>query len=201
MLAALKLCRERKPMTRALFLIVVAALVLPVPVGQAAVEIEGITFEKTFRAEDTVLHLRGMGLLRYLVFIKAYVGALYMPSPEDAADPLGASPRRLELEYFHAIRAEDFADATRQKIADNVTPETLAAIAERLERFNGLYRDVQPGDRYALTYLPGRGTELSLNGVPLGRIAGEDFAAAVFAIWLGPAPIDEGFRDSLLGVR
>ena len=189
-------------MTRALFWIVVAALVLPAPVGQAAVKIEGIAFDKTFRVEDTILHLRGYGLLRYLVFIKAYVGALYMTPAEEARDPLGAtSPRRLELEYFHAIRAEDFAEATRQKIADNVTPETLAAIAERLERFNDLYRDVQPGDRYALTYLPGRGTELSLNGVPLGSIAGEDFAAAVFAIWLGPAPIDEGFRDSLLGVR
>lgn len=188
-------------MKRALFWIVVAAFVFPVPVGQAAVEIEGIAFDETFHVEDTVLHLRGYGLLRYLVFIKAYVGAFYMPPPENAGDPLGASPRRLELQYFHAIRAEDFADATRQKIADNVTPATLAAIAERLARFNALYRDVQPGDRYALTYLPGRGTELSLNGVALGSIPGEDFAAAVFAIWLGRVPIDEGFRDSLLGDR
>jgi hypothetical protein len=188
-------------MTRALFWIVVAALVLPAPVGQAAVKIEGIAFDKTFRVEDTVLHLRGYGLLRYLVFIKAYVGALYMPPSQRAEDPWGTSPRRLELEYFHAIRAEDFAKATRQKITDNVTPDTLATIAERLAQFNALYRDVQPGDRYALTYLPGRGTELSLNGISLGRIPGEDFAAAVFAIWLGPAPIDEGFRDDLLGVR
>jgi hypothetical protein len=188
-------------MTRALFLIVVAALIVPAPAGHAAVEIEGIAFDKTFRVEDTVLHLRGAGLLRYLVFIKAYVGALYMPPSDRAENPLGTSPRRLELEYFHAIRAADFAEATRQKIADNVPPETLTAIAERLERFNGFYRDVQPGDRYALTYLPGKGTELSLNGTPLGRIEGEDFAAAVFAIWLGPAPIDEGFRDDLLGVK
>lgn len=188
-------------MTRTLLLIVVAALVLPVSVGQAAVKIEGISFEESYRADDTQLHLRGYGLLRYLVFIKAYVGAFYMPPHEDAARALGPTPRRLELSYFHAISGADFAEATRQKIADNVTPETLAGIAERLERFNGFYRDVQPGDRYALTYLPGKGTELSLNGTPLGRIEGEDFAAAVFAIWLGPDPIDEGFRDTLLGVR
>ena len=129
------------------------------------------------------------------------MGALYLLPEEDSARALGPTPRRLELSYFHGISAADFAEATRQKIADNVTPATLSAIAERLERFNGFYRDVQPGDRYALTYLPGKGTELSLNGTPLGRIEGEDFAAAVFAIWLGPAPIDEGFRDSLLGVR
>ena len=188
-------------MTRVLLFTVVAALVLPVSVGQAAVKIEGVTFENSYRANDTLLQLRGYGLLRHFVFIKAYVGAFYMLPKEDAARALGPTPRRLELSYFHAISAADFAEATRQKIADNVTPEALEAIDEHLERFNGLYRDVQPGDRYALTYLPGKGTELSLNDIPLGRIEGEDFAAAVFAIWLGPAPIDEGFRDSLLGVR
>ena len=188
-------------MTRVLSFIVVAALALPASVGQAAVKIEGITFETSYRANDTLLQLRGYGLLRYLVFIKAYVGAFYMPPGEDASRALGPTPRRLELSYFHAISAADFAEATRQKIADNVMPEALPAIAERLERFNGFYRDVQPGDRYALTYLPGKGTELSLNGTPLGNIEGEDFAAAVFAIWLGQAPIDEDFRDTLLGVR
>jgi hypothetical protein len=188
-------------MSRAIVLIAVAVLVLPASVGQAAVMIEGIAFEKALQIDDTVLHLRGSGLLRYLVFIKAYVGALYMPRSETPADPLGPVPRRLELEYFHAIRAEDFAKATRQKVVENVTPETLAAITGRLERFNNLYRDVEPGDRYALTYLPGRGTELSHNGQPLGRIPGDDFAAALFAIWLGANPIDEQFRDALLGVR
>ena len=188
-------------MTRVLLFTVVAALALPVWVGQAAVEIEGVTFENSYRANDTLLQLRGYGLLRYLVFIKAYVGAFYMLPQEDAARALGPTPRRLELSYLHAISAVDIAEATRKKIAENVTPQTLEAIAERLERFNGLYRDVQPGDRYALTYLPGKGTALSLNGALLGRIQGEDFAAAVFAIWLGPAPIDEGFRETLLGVR
>lgn len=183
------------------FITMIALLMATAAPGVGAVEIEGISFAKTYRADATELHLRGYGLLRYLVFIKAYVGAFYMPPQENIQQALGTSPRRLELEYFHAISAADFAEATSEKIADNVPPETLAAIAERLAQFNALYRDVQPGDRYALTYLPGRGTELSLNGTPLGRIAGTDFAAAVFAIWLGPEPIDTGFRDALLGVN
>lgn len=179
----------------------VLLLLLTVPPAANGAVIEGIAFDKTYRIADTELHLRGYGLLRYLVFIKAYVGAFYMLPGETAAQALGQTPRRLELEYFHAIAAEEFAEATRQKIADNVSPDTQAAIAERLERFNGFYRDVKPGDRYALTYLPGHGTELALNGEVLGRIAGDDFAAAVFAIWLGPDPIDTEFRDTLLGVR
>ncbi|MGD9331380.1 MAG: chalcone isomerase family protein [Desulfobacterales bacterium] len=169
--------------------------------AMSAVEIEGIAFDEVYRADTVDLHLRGYGLLRYLVFIKAYVGAFYTLPQSNPQQALSTAPRRLELEYFHAIEAADFAEATRIKIAENVSPETLATISERLARFNALYRDVQPGDRYALTYLPGSGTELSLNGTPLGRIQGDDFAAAVFAIWLGPSPIDTDFRDALLGVQ
>jgi len=179
----------------------VAIILLSAGPSAHAVTVEGVTFAETYQVEDIELHLRGSGLLRYLVFIKAYVGAFYLLPQEDARQALGPTPRRLELEYFHAISAADFADATRQKIADNVTAATLATLSARLEQFNALYRDVQPGDRYALTYRPGDGTELSLNGTPLGRIAGDDFAAAVFAIWLGTDPIDTDFRDALLGVR
>lgn len=185
-----------------IFVIMLTAVLLgTVPPGFGAVAIEGVPFEKTFQVATTQLHLRGVGLLRYMYFIKAYVGALYMRPQDDAGQALASTPRRLELQYFHVITAADFAAATTQKIRDNVSPETMASIQDRLMTFNALYRDVQPGDRYALTYLPQRGTELSLNGRPLGRIPGDDFAAAVFAIWLGPDPIDESFRDTLLGVR
>ncbi len=163
------------------------------------VEVAGMQFANVHQAETTDLPLRGQGLLRYMIFIKAYAGVLYMPADVDHRRVLDPVPRRLELAYFHAINAADFAKATRQKMADNVSPAEMTRLNERLERFNALYRDVAPGDRYALTYFPGQGTELSLNGQRLGVIRGDDFAAAVFAIWLGPKPIDRGFKKALLG--
>jgi hypothetical protein len=60
---------------------------------------------------------------------------------------------------------------------------------------------VEPGDRYTLTYAPGWGTELALNGEPLGRIAGPDFASAVFSIWLGDEPMDKPLKRRLLTPR
>jgi hypothetical protein len=62
-----------------------------------------------------------------------------------------------------------------------------------------LYVDVQPGDRYSLTYIPGRGTELALNGEPRGVIEGAEFAAALFSIWIGREPIDKSFKNQILG--
>ncbi|MFM8357803.1 MAG: chalcone isomerase family protein, partial [Verrucomicrobiota bacterium] len=67
------------------------------------------------------------------------------------------------------------------------------------DRLNRAYRDIRPGDRYTLTYLPGRGTTLRLNDTELVTIEGADFAGAYFRIWLGDDPISPALRDQLLG--
>lgn len=178
----------------------VAAVIAAVPPPARAAALEGVRFEQEVVAHGAQLALRGAALLRYRVVIKAYVAALYLPPSAPAEAVLAADvPRRLEIEYFWALRAADFARATDEGIARNVDAETLARLRPRIERLNALYRDVEPGDRYAITYVPGRGTVLSLDGEPLGVVEGEDFAAALFAIWLGDAPLDAGLKARLLG--
>ena len=77
----------------------------------------------------------------------------------------------------------------------------LAKLRSRIDLFNAAYRDIKPGDRYALTYQPGKGTELSFNGEPLVTIEGADFAAAYFSIWLGHKPLDDNLKKALLHKR
>lgn len=79
-----------------------------VPKNICAAEIEGVTFRDRFDANGTGLELCGTGLFRYPVFIKAYVGALYMPADFPSEDVLSDISKRLEVEYFHAINGEDF---------------------------------------------------------------------------------------------
>lgn len=162
-------------------------------------EIEGVRFVDEVRAGAATLRLNDVGLMRYRYVIKAYVAALYLGDGARANNVLADAAKRLEIEYFYAIQASGFANATSEGIAANVSPETLAKLRPRIDRLNALYRDVKPGDRYALTYLPGVGTELALNGAPLGTVEGADFAAAVFAIWLGPKAIDQALKTQLLG--
>ncbi len=179
----------------------VTLIVTPLPLwASTTVEVAGFEFDGVHETSRGELPVRGQALLRYMVFIKAYAGVLYLPPDVDSEHVLSSVPRRLELAYFHAIPAEDFARATTKKMAENVSEAEMTALSAQLEAFNNLYRDVQPGDRYALTYLPGRGTELALNDHSLGVIPGDDFAAAIFSIWLGPQPIDRGFKKALLGV-
>jgi len=181
------------------FLPVLMALIVPVS-GHAAV-IENVQFDTTYEAPGVRLGLQGTGLFRYLGFIKAYVGALYHEEGLGPEEILGDSPKRLEVEYFHALKGEDFGKVSDRFMARNVDAETLGRIRPQVDYHNSLYRDVRPGDRYALTYIPGRGTELSLNGDALGIIPGAEFAAALFAMWLGDDPMNADFKRQLLGAR
>ena len=164
-----------------------------------AAEVDGITYADEYAVEDKTLKLSGTGLLRYWGF-KAYTGALYLEAGVSVDAVLSDKAKRIELEYFRAIKGKDFGPATDKGIAKNVDAETYARLRPLIDYHNTLYEDVQPGDRYSLTYIPGRGTELALNGEPKGLIEGPDFAAAVFSIWLGSKPINDSFKQQILGL-
>ena len=161
-------------------------------------EVEGVVFEESVTVEGKELSVLGAGLFRYLGVIKAYVGALYVEKGTSAEDVLSDTAKRLEIEYFHAIKGEDFGPATNKVIAKNTDPETLERLRPRIDAHNALYKDVQPGDRYMMTYIPGKGTELALNGEPIGLIEGADFAAAIYAMWLGNKPMNKSFKRQLM---
>ncbi|MDJ0851780.1 MAG: chalcone isomerase family protein [Myxococcota bacterium] len=177
--------------------VVLLALALA-PVASRAGTIEGVRFAERINAGGTELELSSLALLRYKVLFKAYVAALYLPDGTSPEASLADVPKRLEIEYFWPIDGEKIGMAGEQILARNVSDETLAALRPRLDAIDALYQDIEPGDRYALTYLPGTGTELAKNGEPLGVIPGADFSAAYFAIWLGDDPIDASLRDQLL---
>jgi len=186
-------------LSAALVAVIVFSILSGVSAAPQAATVEGVTFSREVRAGESTLALRGCGLLRYMVFIKAYVAAFYLPESIRSEDALGDIPKHLEIEYFHGITAQDFAKATSSSISRNVSLMTFQRLKPKIDEFNALYRDVKPGDRYALTYIPGRGTTLSWNGQPLGTVAGEDFAVGLFDIWLGPNPLDSDLKRLLLG--
>ena len=162
--------------------------------------VDGVRFPESYRIGDGTLEIRGTGVLRYMGLIKVYAGALYLSPGMAAQSVLDDTPKRLEVEYFRSFDGKDFGPATYEGLSRSLTDEEIENLRERIEYHNSLYVDVQPGDRYALTYVPGRGTILSLNGTPLGLIEGADFAAAIFSMWLGENPFDRRFRDDLLGI-
>ena len=135
--------------------------------------------------------------LRWFLF-DVYVAGLYLPPDVEPSRVLDDVPKRIEFHYLVSIDGKDFGPAGEKILRRGLSEEALAPLADRLARIRAAYRDVEPGDRYALTYVPGRGTELSMNGQPILTIEGADFARAYFSIWLGEKPLDDGFRKNLL---
>ena len=172
-----------------------------VPIFADGAEIEGVHFDDTYEVEGIRLQIQGTGLFMYLAVIKAYVGALYLQESASVEDVLSDIPKRLEVEYFHALKGKDFGITTNKMIAKNTDSQTLLNIRPQIDYHNGLYEDVEPGDRYSLTYVPGKGTTLALNGKTKGTIEGADFASALFSMWLGNFPMNKSFKKQLLGVQ
>jgi hypothetical protein len=180
--------------------IVFAAYFLPSSVAHSA-EIEGVRFPDRLQMGEAQLQLRGTGLLKHRAFIKVYVAALYLEENTLSEDALGENARRIEIEYFWSIPAYRFVESTADGISRNVDAATLKRLRSRITAFNELFEDVKFGDRYSITYVPGRGTELALNGATKGIVEGAEFSSALFAVWLGPDPLDEKLRRKLLAQR
>lgn len=177
--------------------LVVILLVLMAGPGQA-VEIKGVRFSDTVVVGQAELKLNGVAVLKWAMLFDVYAGAFYLPSGLPGQTWSKDVPKRLELSYFREIEGKGFAEASDKLLQDNLLPAEYQALEKRLQTFYGFFRDVKPGDRYSINYLPEKGTELRFNENPLGHVPGADFAAAYFGIWLGDEPISKEFRDRLL---
>jgi len=160
-------------------------------------EIKGVYFEDTLTEGNEALSFRGGGLLKWL-FFKVYVAALYLPEDVSNGNVLDNKPKKMIFHFFSDMTAEQFAESGEALLQKNATQDERSQIKEKLEAIHDMYRDVKKGERYSLTYLPGKGTELALNDEVLGVIDGYDFAAIYYRIWLGDNPVSEGLKYALL---
>jgi hypothetical protein len=165
----------------------------------ASVDIQNEKFPDHRQVFDSELRLTGTALMTWAVIFEVYMGAFYLPEEQPASRWAEDVPKLLELSYLRKFKAEDLTSSSDKLLRKTLSPEQYQAIAERLKVFYPLFRDIRPGDRYSLVYHPEVGTELRLNGEQLGTIPGKDFAEAYFGLWFGPQPINESFRDQLLG--
>ncbi len=156
-----------------------------------------VCFEPTLKVSGTALPIKGVGSLKYLM-LELYTAALYAPPEATTIDMvLGNVPKSLVLHYHRMIKKEWMIKASRDRISKN-PDNNPAALEERLRQLDNAYQKVEKGDRYELSYEPGVGTSLILNGKLQATIPGEDFQRAFFGIWLSRLPINKKLRDKLI---
>jgi hypothetical protein len=70
-----------------------------------------------------------------------------------------------------------------------------------MQKLGSYMTDFHPGDTLAFTYVPATGVEVTVKGTARGTLPGDDFARALFSIWLGKEPPNEDLKAGLLGRR
>jgi len=159
-----------------------------------------VRFDENIIVDGQLFKLENIGLLRYKIIFKVYAAALYLGGECTVKDVFKDVPKRLELVYFSSIAAEDLALSSDKVLQRNVSKQQFEEMRSQVKKLYQSYQDVKPKDRYVLTYIPGKGTEMILNAKSLITIQGADFAKAYFSIWLGNQPLDKDLRDTLLGI-
>jgi len=162
-------------------------------------EVAGVNLPEQVTVGEKTLALNGAGV-RVKVIVKVYVGALYLEhkSTDASAIVMADETKRVVLHFVHSkVDKGKLVNAWKEGFEAN-SKANLAALGERIEKFNGMMADVVAGDRIELTYVPGEGTHVSVKGKEVGVIEGKDFADALFLIWLGPKPAHEGLKKAML---
>lgn len=187
-------------MARIALLALALALVIAAPA--AARTVEGVDLPESTEARDgTALKLHGAGV-RTKFFFDIYVGTLYLPETGQSLDAILGQDRaaRIEMHFLYdEVSQEQLAEAWRSGFAANNADDVQAAVAERLERFVALFPTATEGDEFAMEYVPGAGTRVSVNGDVRGTIEGRTFFRALLGVFLGPEPADSDMKAGMLG--
>jgi Chalcone isomerase-like len=180
--------------------VVAAVLALAVTAAIAmAGEVAGVQMEPTQTVEGKTLKLNGMGLRTKMVF-KVYVLGLYLENPsKDAAAVIAADEVKcIHMAFVRSVSGSKVSETISEGFERNAKAQ-MPALKGRLEKLAALIPDVVSGDLVTLTYVPGKGTVVSVKGAEKGVIEGKDFSDALLSVWLGANPVQADLKQALLG--
>jgi hypothetical protein len=162
-------------------------------------EVSGVAMPAAVSVAGRDLRLNGMGVRREKVFFKAYVIALYLEElTTDARVTIQTDQaKRIVITMLRNVSRERFVEAMEAGIMRNSKP-AMSTLRARLDLLEQAVPDLAKGDVIDLTWVPDTGTLVHCHGGTMA-IPGKDLADALFAVWLGPNPVEATLKRELLG--
>jgi TonB family protein len=136
---------------------------------------------------------------------EVFIGALYSESLSNDADTLmnNIQPMRMELKIVSTdgLTTRRFSRMWIEGMAVNSKADVLTAQADNMVKFDGLFKGrFLKNDTISFTNNPGKGVDINVNGVLLGKIDDNVFFSMLLSTWIGKIPLSSDYRDSLLKV-
>ena len=155
-------------------------------------------FATTHQLEQNSLERKNQSVLTYL-WADVYAAAFYAPTEASASQAV-AKPltQRLELYYFRNIDSQDVIEAAWVTLKRQHDAATLQRLRPEVDALHATFRDIRPGDRYALNFNANSGLTLEVNGKVAYTSQDPALAKAYLGIWLSPNGLSDKLRTSLL---
>jgi hypothetical protein len=181
-------------------IILATTLTLSAAGAASAASVGGVTLEDKTTVGSQTLVLNG-GAVRKKLWIKVYSAGLYLPSKQTNAAAIIAAdaPRKMVMHFVFNVEKDKIAEAWSEGLADN-TPNASAEVKTALRTLSSWMEDMKKGQRIVMTYAPGTGTTVEVNGKNKGTLGGKAVADAILNTWIGPKPgPGEDFKKDILG--
>jgi len=183
---------------------VVAALAWPLAGITQTTEVAGVKFANTVQVGNARLQLNGAGV-RHKVIFKVYAAGLYLTEKASTPEAVLAAPgpRRLQIVMLRDIDGNELGKLFTKGMEENAPREEFSKSISGILRMSEVFstrKKLLAGESFAVEWLPGTGTVISVNGKPEGAPVKEpEFYSALMKIWLGKSPADAQLKDALLG--
>jgi len=164
-----------------------------------AVEVKGVKFPDKVQANGQDLTFNGGGERTEYGF-QVYVAALYLKrKSSDAARIVAADELmdvKLQITSF-MVTEDNMKSGIIEAFKESATGD-IAPLKAKIDAFVGTFKGLRDHDVYDFAYVPGKGVEVSGNGVILSVIEGLDFKKALYGIWLGDKPVQKELKAMML---
>jgi hypothetical protein len=183
---------------------IAAALILPLTSFAQTTEVGGVKFPNTAQVGNAKLQLNGAGV-RYKVVFKVYAAALYLTDKATTPEAVLSSPgpRRLQIVMLRDIDGNELGKLFTKGMEQNAPREEFSKSIAGILRMSDIFstrKKLLAGESFAVEWIPGTGTVISVNGKVEGApIKEPEFYSALMKIWLGKSPADALLKDALLG--
>lgn len=183
---------------------VLAAALLTAAFGAQALAISGANLPDQVALAGQPLQLNGAGV-RYKAVFKVYAAGLYLPRKTSSAEEAASTQtaKRLTLVMLREIDSAELGKMFARGMEDNVDRVAASRVMPGVIRMSQVFTDykkLREGQSIHMDWVPGVGTQLTINGEKVGEPFREpEFFQALIRIWLGSKPADWKLKDALLG--
>lgn len=163
-----------------------------------AMAIAGVAVPRAVKIGGQELSLNGASLQERFVFDVTVVSFYASDRITNVRDAISTDRKKhLRFVLLRDLSQNQLHEAVQQGLS-MATDGKLEPIREHSKRFFAALPAVRRGDVMSITFVPGEGTTLRINGKRKITIDDPKFSEAIFAVWLGAKPIDTRVQKNLL---